>query len=58
MSHLQMLLLLSLDTEGHVSKQQCDVVHSGNLSSERASFWFSLFRRESICSARPALLEA
>lgn len=35
MSHLQMLLLLSLDTEGHISKQQYDVVYSGNLSSER-----------------------
>lgn len=31
MSHL---LLLSLDTVGHISKQQCDAVYSGNLSSE------------------------
>lgn len=35
MSHFQMLLLLSLDTVGHISKQQFDLVYSGNLSSER-----------------------
>lgn len=33
MSHLQMLLLMSLETVGHISKLHCNVVYSGNLSS-------------------------
>lgn len=46
MSHLQMLLLLSLDNVGHMSNQQYNVVYSGNVSSERELLVLIILRGE------------